>query len=292
MFQNMFPTISVANTQQTDCRRVVLLKFNSETQRIELRHYSISLSHLGLSKTVKRVVTNRLGEHLNRYDDVADFILRGADGLSSGSEAEDPNGETHIQLADHNGVVAANSQMAVRLVELGPRLQLQLVKVVADFFTGETIFHAYVHKTPEEVREQHKRIEKLNALKVARRTEQEKNVEAKKQAKAAKRHYKGVDAVDEDEDDLDNIPQIETADFDEGDDASTADIAELVDTNKHQAPTKNKNSNTSTQSFSNPQVKFIKRQSKKHEKNEQQSHGFNKKRKQTFQGNNNKRKKL
>lgn len=34
--------------------------------------------------------------------------------LSSGSEAEDPTGETHIQLADHIESVAANSQMAVR----------------------------------------------------------------------------------------------------------------------------------------------------------------------------------
>lgn len=92
----------------------MLIKFNNDTQRVELRHYVISLSHVGLSRTVKKVVTNRVGTHLNRYDDIADFILRGGDAQSSGSEAEDPNGETHVQLADHKGFLAANSQMAVR----------------------------------------------------------------------------------------------------------------------------------------------------------------------------------
>jgi len=178
MFQNMFPTISVANTDLRDCKRVVLLKFNKDTQRVELRHYRITLTHVNVSRTVKRVISNRIGDHLKNYNDVADFVLFGGDALSSGSEADDPTGESHVQVGEELRKIA--SKMAVRLIELGPRIQFELVKVESDFFKGEVIYHTYVLKTPEEVREQHRRIEKLNALKAARRLEQEKNVELKK----------------------------------------------------------------------------------------------------------------
>lgn len=32
---------------------------------------------------------------------------------------------------------------AIRLTEIGPRMQFELVKVEADFFAGDVLFHAY-----------------------------------------------------------------------------------------------------------------------------------------------------
>lgn len=44
----------------------------------------------------------------------------------------------------------AGGQSAVRLVELGPRLTFQLVKVEDGLLDGEVLYHRYVQKTEEE----------------------------------------------------------------------------------------------------------------------------------------------
>jgi len=262
MFQNMFPTISVANTDLHDCKRIVLLKFNKDTQRVELRHYRITLTHVNVSRTVKRVVSNRVGDHLKKYDDIADFVLFGGDALSSGSEADDPTGESHVQLGEVLGK-PVGTKMAVRLIELGPRIEFELVKVESDFFKGEVIFHTYVLKTPEEVREQHQRIEKLNALKVVRRLEQEKNVALKKKLhNATKKH--GLS-----DDDLENLPHLNDTDGENGSDDDASWYKKEVGEEPDEGLFTRADSREAKQT-SNPLVKFIKRKASK-----QVSHGDN-----------------
>jgi len=196
--------------------------------------------------------------------------------LSSGSEAEDPTGESHVQLAEHSGGTAS-TKMAVRLMELGPRIQFELVKVEADFFKGEVIYHSYVLKTPEEIKEQHRRIEKLNALKAARRLEQEKNVEKKK---AFTKH-------DAREDDIDNLPQLNDANegSDSGNDDATwykKEVGEEPDDGLFAKSEDNK-----------PHVKFIKQSKTGKQAPQQIARGRQQKRvfKQTNGTKNNKRRK-
>ena len=63
--------------------------------------------------------------------------------------------------------------MAVKLVEMGPRLCLRLCKVERGLASGNVMHNAYVNKTPKEVRKLKKK---------RRREEQEANVARKREA--------------------------------------------------------------------------------------------------------------
>ncbi|KAI7694772.1 hypothetical protein SSS_02378 [Sarcoptes scabiei] len=66
-----------------------------------------------------------------------------------------------------------------RLYELGPRIRLKLIKIEDGIMSGEVLFHSYVTKTAEEIKEQKQKIENRNFLRLSRRKQQEQNVAAK-----------------------------------------------------------------------------------------------------------------
>jgi len=55
-FQHMFPTINVQSVKLSDCRRVVLFHLNKEEGTVEMRHYAIRATPVGISKGVKRII--------------------------------------------------------------------------------------------------------------------------------------------------------------------------------------------------------------------------------------------
>ena len=79
---------------------------------------------------------------------------------------------------------------ALKLVELGPRLTMELVKVEKGLGTGDVMYHAYIHKSPEEAAALKARKEREAELKQQRRAQQQANVERKRQAAEAKREAK------------------------------------------------------------------------------------------------------
>jgi ribosome biogenesis protein SSF1/2 len=79
----------------------------------------------------------------------------------------------------------ANS--VIRLVEVGPRLTLQLVKAEAGLCEGAVLYHRYKVKSKDEVADTERRIAERQALKRKRREDQEANVEKKHATKRAKR---------------------------------------------------------------------------------------------------------
>jgi hypothetical protein len=66
--------------------------------------------------------------------------------------------------AKYAGRVQAQ-RSAIRLVELGPRMKLHLVKVQSDLFTGDVLYHSFLHKTKKEVAEIKKKKEDKTLLK-------------------------------------------------------------------------------------------------------------------------------
>eukprot|EP01080_Neovahlkampfia_damariscottae_P000783 gene783-9033_t len=82
----------------------------------------------------------------------------------------------------------ATKKINVNLVETGPRMTLSLVKIVEEVFDGDTIFHSFIEKTPEEIEEAKKRKKHYQALKESRKQQQEENVEKKKKAKEDKKN--------------------------------------------------------------------------------------------------------
>ena len=58
----------------TDCRRVVLFSLDNETHEVEMRHYLINASPVGLTRSVKKIVKAKIPD-LNRFQDISDYVL-------------------------------------------------------------------------------------------------------------------------------------------------------------------------------------------------------------------------
>ncbi|KAK0483201.1 Brix domain-containing protein [Armillaria novae-zelandiae] len=213
-FQSLFPPLSPKTIALSSARRVVLVSYNADRGTVDFRHYVITVKAYGVSKRVRRVLEGAnkgAVSHgfldLGNEKDVADFLLRkrgepGPDGYESASSAESVAGdEDAVDLADD--YVGKNnkkgSRRAVRLDEVGPRLELKLVKITEGVpgKEGGVMYHEFVKKSKKEVanlKEAHAAKEKLRK---ERREEQERNV-ARKKAKTG-----GVEKDDEEEEDDD-----------------------------------------------------------------------------------------
>ncbi|EPQ58063.1 Brix-domain-containing protein [Gloeophyllum trabeum ATCC 11539] len=215
-FQSLFPPLSPTSLSLSNARRVVLVAYNPERGTLDFRHYLITVKPYGVSKRVRRVLEGAAASSkskssfldLGNEKDVADFLLRkrgegggGRDGYesaaSSASSAAGDDGDA-VSLADD--YVGRNnkkgSKRAVRLDEIGPRMELRLIKISEGLpgKEGGVIYHEFVKKTKAEaaaLKAAHAEKEKLRRQ---RREEQERNVQRKKQEKG-----KGKDAADESE---------------------------------------------------------------------------------------------
>ena len=208
-FQNMFPAINVSTVKLADCRRVVMFNFirrdttgtgeqqstnddaDLEDEEVEIRHYAIRAKPVGVDRKVRRLIEAKI-PNLSKLNDIADYITGDAPAVTkpgemSDSEAEDET--SHVVLpSKYRGKGNNKSQKsALKLVELGPRLRLKLYKVERGLAAGDVMYHAYVHKTPKEVKELKDRKEGEVALKKRRREEQEANVARKVAVKEDKK---------------------------------------------------------------------------------------------------------
>ncbi|XP_012235181.1 protein Peter pan [Linepithema humile] len=177
MFQNMFPAINLTTVNLSTIRRCVCLNYNATTKTIDFRHYAIKVIPVGLSKGISKIVQAKV-PNLSKCQDISEFLTK--PGMSE-SEAEDDetNRVTLSQELSSRGNYA-NSQSAIRLFELGPRITLQLIKVENGLLDGEVLFHEFVHKTEEEKLIIKKKRDKKKKLKEERKKIQEDNVEKKK----------------------------------------------------------------------------------------------------------------
>jgi ribosome biogenesis protein SSF1/2 len=237
-FQNMFPAINVATVKLKECRRVVLFHLveeevdvevpentqkgnddNSENdnadgggskagkttttkkiqQRIEMRHYAIKATPVGVDKKIRRIVQAKI-PNLSKVQDIADYIEGAAKATTSVDAASDSEPEEGnaavVELAQNYSGKGNRSQgkSALKLVELGPRMSLELIKVEQGLGGSDTpgavMYHAHIQKTPEEARAIKEKAEQKIRLKIQRRQEQERNVERKRTAQEEKREAK------------------------------------------------------------------------------------------------------
>ncbi|KAM5354519.1 hypothetical protein ACJ41O_001166 [Fusarium nematophilum] len=209
---------------------------------LNFRHYAITTKSTTVSKPLRRLnaaeqfmssKTSRKGKmpNLGKLEDVADFLIGGENGngymtdATSGSEL-DTDAEVEVLDSTTRKVLSAKARQAaaaqqdaepqveeenverraVKLVELGPRMRLRLTKVEEGLCSGKVMWHEYVHKSKEEIKELEKRWEKRRQEKEARRKEQKANVEKKKAAK-------GKNGKDGDDDD-DEFDYMDVDEFD------------------------------------------------------------------------------
>ncbi|GAA6043279.1 hypothetical protein JCM8097_003030 [Rhodosporidiobolus ruineniae] len=172
---------------------------------------------------------------LSRADDISDYILRqeqlgfvtsdsevsdmsdaetGSVRSGGGSDSEADERRGKVRLAGdyvgrgNRGKGVRGEKRAVRLVELGPRMELGLVKVEEGVGEGEVMFHEIVHKTNREASDLAKVHAARRKLAAERRAEQEKNVAAKKAAK--KRGEAVSPSASEGEDEVDDEDKIDS----------------------------------------------------------------------------------
>ena len=112
------------------------------------------------------------------------FLLLNRGGQFSESEAELDGEISQVTLPqDLQGRGnTKDSTSAIRLYEMGPRLTLKLMKIEEGVSSGEVLYHSLFEKTPEEVDALRKAIHRKQAVKAARRHQQELNVKRKKEA--------------------------------------------------------------------------------------------------------------
>lgn len=121
--------------------------------------------------------------------DISDYVLKpSAEG--SDSEMEDtPENRVSIEGKHSSGHISGAPQSAIRLVELGPRMSLELVKIQEGFCEGKVLYHSYVQKSPSEIKDLEKKIQEKIHLKEQRRREQEENIMKKKGGKEENNQY-------------------------------------------------------------------------------------------------------
>ena len=208
---------------------------------LSLRHYAIITKRTGLSRGIRRlnaaerVLKQRSKRKrgipdLGRLEDVADYLLdpsaaaAGSGGFTSGSESEvETDAEVEV-LGTNARKVLNKKQMAarrkssgdggkqtpgqlgvekkaVKLVELGPRMRLRMTKVEEGVCAGKVMWHEFLEKSPEELKEMEIVWEARRKEKEERRRLQKENVERKKKERGA-RGKGGKEDKNEDDDDV------------------------------------------------------------------------------------------
>jgi len=261
-FQTLFPPLAPHKLALSSARRVVLVAYNADQGTINWRHFRITVKPYGVSRRVRRVLqgtgaTVRSGGgvggggggsgavlDLGNERDVADYVLRahgggGAASIDGGYEtatsevssvAEGTDAEDVVSLAeDYVGRNNRKGQKrAVRLDEIGPRMELRLVKITEGLpgKEGAVIYHEFVKKTKPEIAAQKEWHAAREKLRKERREEQDRNVQ-RKRALAGKTTADSAGATDEGTDD-DNSPGGE-ASWDEEEDISEGEVSEEMD---------------------------------------------------------------
>ncbi|KAI9159335.1 rRNA-binding ribosome biosynthesis protein [Blastocladiella emersonii ATCC 22665] len=186
VLHNMFPAINVAKLKINQTRRVVLFSYNAESDTIDFRHYAIDVKATGVTKGVKKIIDLKGLPNLSQFADISEYIRQQTN--AADSDVED-GGASTVELpqkyAGRNNRRA--EQRAIKLTELGPRLDLNLVKIQEGLCTGEVLYHKYVTKSADEVADMRARTAAREADKARRKANQEANVAKKKAAKEARR---------------------------------------------------------------------------------------------------------
>lgn len=243
VFQSLFPPINPQATPLTSIRRVMLLNRektssteNSESEPyiLSLRHYAITTKKTGISRRIRRLDPteqrhsdkNKGLPNLGKLEDVADYLLDPASaGYTSASETElDTDAEVEIagnttkkvlNKRDLQRMKAGEKRIdkqterpnvekrAVKLVELGPRMKIQLMKVEEGLCDGRIMWHHFISKSEKQIKRMDDEWNRRRKVKEERKRQQKANVEKKKQDKS-KANGEAADEEDDEDEDMDD----------------------------------------------------------------------------------------
>ncbi|KAA8495915.1 Peter Pan-like protein [Porphyridium purpureum] len=191
--ENMFPKIDVRTCVLSRIRRVLLVDYDDENTRLHFRHYKILIQPVGLSRTVRKLVVRHKVPKLTGMSDISELVNGDGDGHfleSSESEGEGPQ-EAHVTLPQNVGKKRKQGgRNTIKLVEEGPRLSLDLVKIEDGVCAGEVLFHSRIHLDDANAEQKAAEAREKRKIKETRRALQEKAVHEKKQHAEEKQEKK------------------------------------------------------------------------------------------------------
>lgn len=236
VFQNMFPPIQPQSTKVSSIRRVLMLNKDANGE-IQLRHYAINTKLVEESRNIKKLFNQKKKlPNMHGNSDIADLLLDpySVGGVTSDSEVED-DAVVEIKNTEEQRVNDAPAQAdvstrkrAIKLTELGPRINMTLVKIEEGLVGSlKTIYHAHVKKTQQEIEQLEKKHNELSRVKAERRAVQQANLDAKLEKKRAKKERrrlrkesgeqeegeKSEDSEESEEESDDDAPEINPEDY-------------------------------------------------------------------------------
>eukprot|EP00392_Amoebophrya_sp_AT5.2_P006069 g6079.t1 len=191
--KNMFPTVDVNTFTTAKCQRVALFSYDAEKELLYFRHYSlVENRNAEVSRGVQKLM--RPG-FVKKGKDVAAYLLNGG-----GADSDSEGGESIVVEETAPMRRGPAGCASIKLVEIGPRMTLQLLKGEEGFYEGAILFHEFVEKSAHEqavlakrlLDEQKKKDVKLQELEKdeqhrAEMKRKRQAFEEKKQAKVAER---------------------------------------------------------------------------------------------------------
>jgi ribosome biogenesis protein SSF1/2 len=129
------------------------------------------------------------------------FLNVNREAVATESDCEDETKESTVTLGQ-NYVGRSNTeseQRAIKLIELGPRMELQLKKIQTGLGGGEVLYHEYITKTPKELEMQKRERELKMQKKALLRKQQEDNVKRKEALKKSTGDKRKAEDEEEDE---------------------------------------------------------------------------------------------
>jgi len=242
-----------------------LVSYNPETGTIDFRHYLVTVKPYGVSKRVRRVLggvstsTKKSTSgflDLGNEKDVADFLLRrrgepgpaGADGYesaasSASSAAGDDDADAVSLAGDYVGRNNKKGQKrAVKLDEIGPRMELRLIKISEGVAgkEGGVIYHDIVKKSKKEISALKATHAEKERIRKERREEQERNVERKKELskKGKQPQDDEIETEDEEGEDEEDGAWDEDEEISDGEEATSDEVESEEEQEEQSRPQK------------------------------------------------------
>lgn len=179
-------------------------------QLVEVRQYAVRSKPVGIHRRVRRLIQTNSKKipNLSQCQDVSEYITSTILSDASAATSDDSEMENFTDTEESeskgnplvvdlplggksSGKRRSNhnvmAKSALKLVEVGPRLTIELLKVEKGIPDGNqsspTLYHAYVTKTPQQIAEQQATVDARHRAKMERKRIQEENVERKKRQK-------------------------------------------------------------------------------------------------------------
>ncbi|KAJ3427482.1 suppressor of swi4 1 [Anaeramoeba flamelloides] len=210
--QSMFPELNIEKMKISECKRVVLFHYELESDTIFMRHFIIKTRALGLSQRTEDLIHKKVPD-LGDLNDISDFFtkenlekfnINGTDSSTTKhnqgnkkkgkkeknkknkknkkQKEKEKKQEKDEEIGKYNikrGGEEDLQQRAVRLVEIGPRLSLELYKIENGFLDGEVLFNKYVRKSTDQIK-------LINEAIVRKRKNKEKMLQMQKEIEEEK----------------------------------------------------------------------------------------------------------